>query len=267
MTTLASAISKAISTNLLNNLPSSLAGEFNLDPDMVRQHLSTFLSGQLPTKVGKSSTRAPSQKGTNGKGRTSGYILFSSANRDSVIDQSSGEQFYKQRKTTEKDESGHFVYEDVMENGERVSVNKIPFTEVGRRLGRMWNALSDSEREEWNRKADSVNTRNGLTPTPAPTPTPATNTKTTRKEPAVAANSQQEMRVSRDPDSKAWLVNGTNFVVASSKNKQVVGKLNNKGKIVTLSTADRKTCDTNGWSVREAPAKKASAEESGDEDS
>lgn len=264
MTTLATALSKAISSNLLSNLPNSLATEFGLESDAVKTFLSDFLSSQLPTKGGKASARTPSPKGTNGKGRLTGYILFSNANRKAVEDAAAGEQFFKQRKTGAKDEQGHVVWEDVLdENGQRIPLEKIPFAEVGRRLGPMWNGLSAEERADWNRRAEEANTANGLTPGVHSTPAPvATTTKrAVGKKAAASGASSTEMKISRHLESKAWVVQGTQFVVQSPKNKAVVGKLRGN-KVVSLSAAERQECEANGWTVQAstgAPAKKQAA--------
>lgn len=267
MTTLATALSKAISSNLLSNLPNSLATEFGLESDAVKTFLSDFLSSQLPTKGGKVSARTPSPKGANGKGRLTGYILFSNANRKTVEDAASGEQFFKQRKTGAKDEHGHVVWEDLLdENGQRIPLEKIPFAEVGRRLGPMWNALSAEERADWNRRAEEANTANGLTQGVRATPAPvaAATTKRGGSKKAAAAStaaSSTEMKISRHLESKAWVVQGTQFVVQSPKNKAVVGKLRGN-KVVSLSAAERQECEANGWAVQAntgAPAKKQAA--------
>lgn len=275
MTTLATALSKAISSNLLSNLPNALAAEFGVEADAAKTFLGQFLADQLPAKAGKSASRTPAPKGTNGKGRTSGYIMFSNANRQSVMDASAGEVFYKQRKTDQKDADGHPVYEDVLdESGSRVVAEKIPFPEVGRRLGQMWKDLSDEERADWVQRAVRLNEENGL-----PTPTPsaarakkaasagaapkraagaAGGAKKSASAPKAATSNASGPAIKRHLESKAWVVEGTQFVVQSPKNKAVVGKLRGN-KVVNLSAADRKECESRGWTCQEPAAKKAPA--------
>jgi hypothetical protein len=125
-------LSQVITKSLLNNLPAAAAKEFNLDEARVKEFLQTFLSTQLG-KSGKSARAGP--KGANGKGRVTGYLLFSNEHRQSV----------------------------------REEKPELKFTELGRELGRMWQALSESEKNEWMERAASVNSDNGLPPkTPAP---------------------------------------------------------------------------------------------------
>jgi len=238
MTTLANAISKAVSTALLSTLPSAFAEKFELEAEAVKEFLNEFLASQLPKSAGKGS-RTTAKKGSNGKGATSGYILFSSVMRNDVIEDAEGEEFFKQVKTDIKNEAGDFVYEDVLSStGERILLPKIPFGEVGRRLGQKWRALSDAEKAEWNAKAVEANTANGLPPAE----------KKASKKASVEAveNAPMEMKITRDIDTKAWVVVGTSFVVKSPKNKAVIGKIKD-GKVVTLTTAEKATCVKNGW--------------------
>jgi len=238
MTTLANAISKAVSSALLSTLPAAFAEKFELEADSVKEFLNEFLASQLPKSAGKG-PRTAAKKGSNGKGATSGYILFSSAMRNEVIEDAEGEEFFKQAKTEAKDEHGNFIYENVLDaNGEPIRLPKIPFGEVGRRLGQKWRALSEEEKAEWNAKAVEANTENGLPPAE----------KKASKKASVEApeDASVEMKVTRDLDTKAWVVAGTSFVVKSPKNKAVIGKIKD-GKVVTLTTAEKATCAKNGW--------------------
>jgi hypothetical protein len=135
-------LSQAITKSLLNNLPAATAKEFNLEETRVKEFLQTFLNSQLG-KIGKT-TRA-TQKGTNGKGRVTGYLLFSNENRQRVRDQNP----------------------------------TMKFTEIGRELGEMWKALADSEKADWVEKANNVNAENGITSSPTKTATKTTTTTTT----------------------------------------------------------------------------------------
>ena len=217
MATLATAISTAITKSLLTKLPAEASTKFDVDETEFKEFLQGFLSIQL--KGGAKGGRSAGPKGTNGKGRISGYILFSNANRESV-----------------KEEDAD-----------------LKFTEVGKRLGELWGELTLKEKAAWNSKAAKQNEDNGL-PTPTPTPTPgkasakSATTKASAKKPAAKAVSGG-MKISRHQESKAWVVQGTSFVVQSPKNKAVVGKLR-ANKVVALSAADRKKCQESGWDVK-----------------
>ena len=236
MATLATAISTAVTKSLLAKLPSEAAEKFSLSEEEFKEFLQDFLSKQL----GKASKagRASGPKGKNGKGRISGYISFSNTNRQSV-----------------KDENPDFS-----------------FTEVGKELGKRWRELSDAEKAVWVNKAEAHNVDNGL-----PTPTPAAKQAKTpaagkgRKAAAAApeaAGDEGEMKISRHGESKSWVIQDTNLVVQSPKNKVVVGKLRGN-KVVTLTSSDLKKCQANGWVVKPAPVKaraaKAKAEAESDE--
>lgn len=145
MATLASAISSAVTKSLLAKLPSETASKFDIDENEYKEFLQSFLSDQLgkATKSG----RAAGPKGKNGKGRISGFILFSTTNRDTVRKKNSDMQF----------------------------------TDVGRQLGKMWRELSDNEKAKWNSKAQKQNEENGIpTPTPKNTKKESTGTKVVR---------------------------------------------------------------------------------------
>lgn len=268
MATLANSLSKAISTNLLNNLPAALAEEYSLEADSVKAFLSTFLSNQLPTSKGKgaAAARTPTPKGTNGKGRLTGYILFSNEKRAEVIADSSKEVFYKQKKIG-KDDQGHIVWENVLDEAGKPIPDKIPFTEVTKRIGKMWHDLSDEEREDWKRRAEEANTANGLPPVEKKSPAKAAAVAKAAPKAAAAkpAAAQPVMKITRHPESKAWVIQGTNFVVQSPKNKTVIGKLRGN-KAVTLTAAERKECEAKGWPVQAPAAKASAAEEEEDEE-
>lgn len=210
MSNLATAISSAISKSLLAKLPTEAATKFSLDENEFKEFLQGFLTSQL--KGASKSGRTSGAKGTNGKGRISGYLLFSNATRDSV----------------------------------KAENPDIKFTDIGRRLGDMWQSLSDKDKASWNDRAAKQNEDNGI-------PTPAPAVKGAKRAPKAAVETPSgEMKVSRHKGSNAWVVQGTPFVVNSSKNKVVTGKLVND-KVVALSAADRKKCQESGWEVQ-APA-------------
>ena len=244
------AISNAITKSLLDKLPAEAAEKFELDEDKFKEFLKEFLSTQLKSKGKGAKSAAP--KGNNGKGRITGYILFSTENRT-----------------------------DVKENDP-----DLQFADVGKELGKMWRALDDAEKEQWKTKAVNENTSNGL-PAPKKKAT-ATKSKgkavtaTKSKGKAVTATKSKGKAVSkakttapkltRNADAKVWVIQGTNFVVQSSKVKVVIGKLR-ANKVVALSATDIKKCKTDGWEVKKeapkAPAKskaKAKEVENDDED-
>ena len=220
MATLSAAISNAVTKSLLAKLPTEASSKFNVDESEFKEFLQTFLTSQLGKAAKGGRTGGP--KGKNGKGRISGFILFSNENREGV----------------------------------KASNPNIEFKEVGRKLGEMWRELDEEAKSAWNAKAAAHNEANGLpTPTPTPAKTPARGRG--RKTPAAESG---EMKVVRDKEAKKWVVDGTNFVVQSAKNKVVVGKLR-AGKVVALSSADTKTCESNGWEVRAAPVKSRKSDE------
>ncbi len=222
MANLATAISTAITKSLLTKLPAEASTKFDVDETEFKEFLQGFLTIQL--KGGAKGGRSAGPKGKNGKGRISGYILFSNAKRESV-----------------KEEDAD-----------------LKFTEVGKRLGEMWGELTLKEKSGWNAKAAKQNEDNGL-PTPTPTPGKASAKKATAKtasakKPAAKAVAGG-VKISRHQESKAWVVQGTSFVVQSPKNKVVVGKLR-ANKVVALSAADRKKCQESGWDVKAAAGAK-----------
>lgn len=210
MTTLANAISTAITKSLLAQLPSEASGKFDINESEFKEFLEHFLAEQL--KASTKGARSSAPKGKNGKGRISGYILFSNEHRDEVRSQNPD----------------------------------LKFTEVCKRLGEMWGDLSDSQKASWSARAARQNEENGLpTPTPSQTPAPTQETQNNDEE----SSHEEEMHVSRHPGSKRFVVNDTNYVVASSKNKVIVGKIRGD-KLVALTAADRRKCKENGWPVR-----------------
>nr|QBK87115.1 MAG: high mobility group box [Marseillevirus LCMAC201] len=221
MATLATATSAAITKSLLSKLPSEAAKKFDIDETEFKE----FLQGFLTIQLGKASKggRSAGPKGKNGKGRISGYILFSNENREDV-----------------KSRNPEFK-----------------FTDVGKELGRMWGELTDEEKDEWNQKAAAQNKSNGL-----PVPVTKDKRKTVKKTVTKSQKSQKTattdggMKISRDKATKSWVVQGTTFVVQSPNNKVVTGKLRGN-KVINLSPTDRKKCETNGWEMKTAPAKAA----------
>ena len=222
MANLMSAISAAITKSLMAKLPAEAAEKFDLEEDEFKEFLSEFLATQLKggAKGGAKGGRSNGPKGKNGKGRISGYILFSGAHRQEV-----------------KDEDPD-----------------VKFTEVGKALGKMWGKLSDKEKAKWNVKAAKQNEENGL-PTPTPgakkTTKKAPVKKTTKKAPVKKTSKKNEapMKITRDKDAQVWLIDGTKFVVQSPKNKVVLGKLRGT-KVVALSITDKKQCIQSGWEVK-----------------
>lgn len=204
MATLAAAITKS----LLAKLPSEAATRFELDEGEFKEFLQSFLNEQMAT--GKSK-RARGPKGTNGKGRVTGYVLFSTSHRDGV-------------KQDNPD---------------------LKFAQISKELGKMWKALSDKEREDWNARASKENQDNGLA---SATPAPSTSKPT----------------VVRHDESKTWVMEGTRFVVVSKKNPTVVGKLNSKNKVVALNAGEKKKCTEQGWQLQST---KKRSDASDDDDS
>lgn len=207
--TLASSISNTITNGLLKHLPGLAANRFNVSEDEFKAFLNEFLQEELvkPSK-GK---RSSGPKGLNGKGRINNYVVFARENRKRV--------------TTALTE----------EKPELVGERKTLFKEVNTRLGAEWAALSDSEREAWKQKAIEQNETNGLpTPSPAAKKTLATKTTPASSTPKVVKR------------GKAWTIEGTDFVVKSSKNKVVVGRMS-EDKVVKLRKADVKTVEELGF--------------------
>jgi len=123
--------SKSLMKTFMSSLPEQLAQEFSLDKEAVASMLTTYFESQLGCGKG-GRTKTPGVKGTNGKGRLTGYLLFSNENRTRV-----------------RDEKG------------------LSPKDASRELGTMWKALSASQQADWNARADKSNSENGL---PSKTP-------------------------------------------------------------------------------------------------
>ena len=170
MATLAQTLSQTLTQNLLNSLPAAVATKFELDEAAVKATVTEYLTAQLgAAAVGKAKKpRSPSPKGTDGKGRTSGFMLFMAANRKGVIEAATaaGEVFPKKVNTKTKGADGKTIWgDDVLDaNGAPVMYATIPQHIVASRIGTMWQALSDAEKGVWNAGAVAQNTANGLPP-------------------------------------------------------------------------------------------------------
>ena len=110
-----------MSKALLSRLPEQAAAKFEIDEADFKEFLNDFLTGELKMTKAK--------KPSNGKGKVSGYIVFSSENRQAL-----------------KDEG-------------------MAFGEIGKKLGQMWRELDDDDKAEWNEKAKARNEENGVTTT------------------------------------------------------------------------------------------------------
>lgn len=208
----ASAVVTAFTKTVEAPLVKALVEKFELDETEVQEFWTEFTKEHLKVKGGKAS----GPKGKNGKGRISGYLLFTMDERPKV---------------------------------KKANPNA-SFTDMTKLLSGKWQKLSDKKKEEWNQKARDQNEANGIpTPTPKGKKTPA---KASKK---ASAKSSTTMKLTRHPKAKAWVVQGTNFVVESPKSKVVVGKVSGT-KVVALTAADVKKCKGNGWEVK--AAKKAS---------
>jgi len=152
-----------------------------------------------------------------GKGRISGYILFS------------GEM----RKTL------------------RESDDTITFIEIGKKLGKLWTQLSESEKNEWRDKAYLKNEENGIVSieTKKKGTTKTTTVKTTGKK-SMAINIPVKMELTKESSTNTWLIKDTNLAVESLKNKVVIGQLVGK-KLKALSADNIKTCTKNDWPMKE----------------
>lgn len=157
MATLSAAISTAVTKSLLANLSGAAAQKFNVNETEFREFLQGFLATQLVKGKG---ARAPRVDASGNKlpGRVSGYLLFSNDHRDGV----------------------------------KKSHPEMKFTDVGKELGRMWGALTEAQKAEWNARATAANAAAGITPTPAAakraeaaTPAPAKAAATPAKSAAV----------------------------------------------------------------------------------
>jgi hypothetical protein len=112
---------------VMQRLSTQLSTEFNLDSDKVSASVSAFVANEL--RLGKSSRRGtPAPRGENGRGRMSGYLLFTEHFRPSVLAENPNEKM----------------------------------TGVSKLLGKRWQALSDAEKQTWKDKAAALNTSNGI---------------------------------------------------------------------------------------------------------
>lgn len=119
-------VAQSISKNLLSSLPKEFATKFSLEESQVREFVQEYLTSQ----VGKAATkgRTPAPKGRDGKGKVTGYILYSNEHRQQVRDETPD----------------------------------IKFSDTGKKLGEMWKALTPEQRASWNDKAAQHNLENGL---------------------------------------------------------------------------------------------------------
>ena len=189
-----------MSKALLSRLPEQAAAKFEIDEDDFKEFLNDFLTGELKMVKAK--------KPSNGKGKVSGYIVFSSENRQAL-----------------KDEG-------------------MAFGEIGKKLGQMWRELDDDDKAEWNEKAQARNEENGVAVTKK------VSKKASPKKTAASKKESTGMKVTRDSASKTWLIKETKFVVQSSKNKIVIGKLRGS-KVVKLSEKDIAECKKNEWKMKD----------------
>jgi len=118
-------------------LAKSLAEKFSLDESAVTEHVKTTLASHFSSGSGR--RRRGDTPAPKGKGRVSGYVLFSTEMRTQVQSENPG----------------------------------MPFGEMGKLLGTKWRELSAEKQGEWNERARTKNSENGFTPTPAPVATPA----------------------------------------------------------------------------------------------
>ena len=203
MSTVMKAVSTAMSKALLSRLPEQAAAKFEIDEVDFKEFLNDFLIGELKMTKAK--------KPSNGKGKVSGYIVFSSENRQAL-----------------KDEG-------------------MAFGEIGKKLGQMWRELDDDDKVEWNEKAQARNEENGVAVTKKVSKK-ASPKKTAAKK--ASKKESTGMKVTRDSASKSWLIKETKFVVQSPKNKIVIGKLRGS-KVVKLSEKDIAECKKNECKMKD----------------
>lgn len=218
--TLASSISTTITNGLLKHLPGLASERFSVSEEEFKTFLNEFLQEELvkPSK-GK---RASGPKGTNGRGRINSYVVFARANRERV-----NALVLKENKELVASGKAPEGTPDLSVDGQAL------FREVNTRLGSEWKSLSADEKSVWTKKAVEENEANGL---PTPSPAPA-------KKAATTPSTSTPKVVKR---GKVWAVEGTDFVVKSSKNKVVVGRMSGD-KVVKLRKADHKTVEDLGF--------------------
>lgn len=137
MTTLQKEVTNLFTKFLLQNLPAKVHEKYDVDAKEFETFLTEFMKSEVKMSM---KTKRPQPKGTNGKGRVSGFLMFSNENRSKVRDE-------MKEKNPEKFE------------------NK----DVSSELGARWRALNKKQQAAWNAKADAANEANGLgkqTPTP-----------------------------------------------------------------------------------------------------
>ncbi len=218
---LATAIFKAVTTSLRATLPASAAEKFNLDENEFKDFLDEFLTIQLKSVKGG---RSGGRKGTDGKGPRTGYIVFCTDTRPSLTEQ----------------------YHDL--------VPKDRFLRIGKELGKMWGALTDEEKGEWNLKAADLNDANNCPPAKGKTAAMPKGKAAPAKGKGKAAPAKGKGKGKAAPAkekaatpktkfnsvAKKWVVEGMNFVVQNATDKTIIGKLRG-GKVINLSAVESKT--------------------------
>jgi len=126
--TIASDLLAALRDSLTQGLPAAVSTRFDdIDEDDFKEFLTSFLEAQLKGAGKGKATKKAKVVGKDGKGRSTGYLLFSNDVRAKV-----------------KEENPN-----------------MPFGEVGKELGKMWQALSEKEKAKWNQKSSDYNDENG----------------------------------------------------------------------------------------------------------
>jgi hypothetical protein len=126
--TIASDLLAALRDSLTQGLPAAVSTRFDdIDEDDFKEFLTSFLEAQLKGAGKGKATKKAKVVGKDGKGRSTGYLLFSNDVRSKVKE----------------------------ENPD------MPFGEVGKELGKMWQALSEKEKAKWNQKSSNYNEENG----------------------------------------------------------------------------------------------------------
>ena len=143
--------------------------------------------------------------------------------------------------------SGYLVFSAENRNKIKKENSDISFGEMNSELGKRWKALSESTKKKWNDKAKKQNEDNGI----------VTGKKTSvkAKKPEPKKEKVTDVKVIRNPVAKVWVVQGTQFVVASPKDKTIIGKMRGN-KVISLSQAEVKACKAKGWNVKETTSKR-----------
>jgi len=118
-------ITTAINTVLFTQLAQDLASQFDLDQDEV----AAFVKDWSKTNVGTVARQAKPKKDPNVPSKTSGYLLFCAQERPKL----------------------------------NKSKPNLKNTEVMTMLGQAWSKLTDAKKAEWNAKATTQNSENGIT--------------------------------------------------------------------------------------------------------